>query len=159
MTIKVGDRIPSVKLFEQGADGPQAISSDDIFKGKTVALFGVPGAFTRTCSEKHLPGFVSQAEAIKSKGVDAIVCIAANDPPVMAAWGMAHGTDGKVRMISDGCLEFTQSAGLDVDLSSRGYGVRCKRFSMIVKDGAVTHMHMENGGFGETSAETLLKDL
>ncbi len=160
MTIKVGDKIPSAKVFVQSDDGPAAISSDDIFKGKRVALFGVPGAFTRTCSARHLPGFVGNAEAIKARGIDEVVCMAVNDAAVMAAWGREHGAEGKVRMLSDGGLELTRAFGLEVDLSARGYGMRCKRFSMIADDGVVTHMHLEPGsGFGETSAETLLTDL
>ncbi|MEZ5857169.1 MAG: peroxiredoxin [Hyphomicrobiaceae bacterium] len=160
MTIKVGDKIPPVKLFVQGDDGPQAISSDEIFKGKRIAMFGVPGAFTRTCSARHLPGFVGNAEAIKAKGIDEVVCLAVNDAAVMAAWGREHGAGEKVRMVSDGGLELTRALGLEVDLSARGYGMRCKRFSMIADDGVVTHMHLETGGgFGETSAETMLGDL
>lgn len=158
--IKVGDRISTHELFVMTADGPGPVSSDAIFGKKRVALFGVPGAFTRTCSARHLPGFVAQADALKAKGIDEVLCLAVNDAAVLAAWSREHAAEGKVGMISDGCLNFTRAAGLEVDLSTRGYGPRCRRFSMIVNDGTVTHLHLEEGaGFGETSAETLLADL
>jgi peroxiredoxin len=161
MTISPGDRFPSVTLFVMGEDGgPQAVSSDEIVKGRRIALFGVPGAFTRTCSARHLPGFVTHADAIRAKGIDEILCLAVNDAAVLAAWARDQQAEGKVRMLGDGRLEFTRAAGLEVDMSSRGYGSRCRRFSMIVDDGVVTHMHLEaDGGFGETSAERLLADL
>ena len=160
MVLKVGDRIPKLGLFAMTEDGPGPISSDDVFAGKRVALFGVPGAFTRTCSARHLPGFVANAEAFRDRGVDDVICLAVNDAAVMAAWGREHGADGKVTMISDGGLAFTRAAGLEVDLGAKGYGPRCRRFSMLVDDGLITHMHLEpSGGFGETSAETLLADL
>ena len=134
--------------------------SEKLFKGRRVALFGVPGAFTRTCSARHLPGFVALSEDIKSKGIDEVMCLAVNDAAVMAAWSAAHGADGKVKMVGDGCLNFTRATGLEVDMSAKGYGPRCKRFSMILDDGVVTHLHFEEaGGFGETSAERLLGDL
>jgi len=160
MTITTGERIPKVDLFVMTADGPGPISSDDLFGGKRVALFGVPGAFTRTCSAKHLPGFVSGADALKAKGVDEVVCLSVNDAFVMAAWGREHGAEDKVTMVGDGGLAFTRGAGLEVDMSAKGYGLRCRRFSMIVDNGVVTHLHLEKPGeFGETSAETLLNDL
>ena len=160
MIINVGDRIPSVELHILGEDGPGAISSEEIFNGKTVALFGLPGAYTRTCSSQHLPGFVRNAEALKGKGVDTIVCLSVNDAWVMGAWGESQNVGDKIMMVGDGSLNFTRAAGLEVDMSSRGYGARCKRFSMLVTDGVVSAMHTETlGGFGETSAETLLKDL
>ncbi len=161
MTISAGDRFPSVTLFVMGEDGaPQAISSDAIVKGRRIALFGVPGAFTRTCSARHLPGFVANAEAIRAKGIDEVLCLAVNDAAVLAAWAREHAAEGRVRMLGDGRLEFTRAAGLEVDMSARGYGPRCRRFSMIVDDGLVTHLHLEtDGGFGETSAERLLADL
>lgn len=159
MTIKVGDRIPAVKMFRMGADGPEPVSSDVLFNGKRVALFGVPGAFTRTCSAKHLPGFVAHADAIKAKGIDEVMCLAVNDAAVLAAWSREHGADGKVAMIGDGCLNFTRAAGLEVDLSAKGYGPRCRRFSMVLDDGVITRMYLEESGFGETSAERMLADL
>jgi len=160
MTIKVGDRVPSVELHILTDDGPDAISSDDIFIGKTVALFGLPGAYTRTCSSKHLPSFVQNAEALKAKGVHTIVCLSVNDPWVMGAWGEVQNVGDRVMMVGDGNLNFTRAAGLEIDMSSRGNGARCLRFSMLVKDGVVTTMHTETDGtFGETSAETLLGEL
>ena len=159
MTISIGDTVPDVELFVLGAEGPKAIRSDSIFKGRKVAVFGLPGAFTKTCSALHLPGFVFNADTIRAKGVDEIVCLSVNDAWVMNAWGESKGATGKVRMVGDGGLEFTRWAGLEVDLSAKGYGPRCKRFSALVDDGVVTHLHFEDGGFGETSAERLLEDL
>jgi len=159
MTLSISDKIPDLELFHMGDGGPESISSQDIFGGKTVALFGLPGAFTKTCSALHLPGFVHNADAIKSKGVDEIVCLSVNDAWVMHAWGESKGAIGKVMMIGDGGLEFTRWAGLEVDLSAKGYGPRCKRFSALVEDGTVTAVHFEQDGFGETSAERLLEDL
>ncbi|MEK9753281.1 MAG: peroxiredoxin [Rhodospirillaceae bacterium] len=159
MTVKIGDKIPDLQLFVMGADGPEGIRSDSIFKGKKVALFGLPGAFTKTCSALHLPGFVFNADNIKAKDVDTIVCLSVNDAWVMQAWGDSKGAGGKVIMIGDGGLEFTRWAGLEVDLSAKGYGPRCKRFSALVEDGTVTQLHFEKDGFGETSAERLMGDL
>lgn len=158
MTISVGDRVPDVQIGIMTDDGPDVTATGPIFAGRKIAVFGVPGAFTNTCSKKHLPGFVNNADALKSKGIDEIVCISVNDPWVMNAWGMSAGADGKVTMLGDGALNFTRAIGLEVDLSAKCYGPRCKRFSMIVDDGVVTHLHFENGGFGETSAEKLLED-
>ncbi len=159
ITIKVGDKIPTVEVFRRGADGPEAVSPDALFHGKRVALFGVPGAFTRTCSAKHLPGFVAHADAIKAKGIDAVMCLAVNDAAVLAAWSREHGADGKVAMIGDGCLNFTRAVGLEVDMSVKRYGLRCRRFSMVLSDGVVQKMYLEDSGFGETSAERMMADL
>ena len=159
MTISVGDKIPNVDLGVMTADGPDVISSDEIFKGRKVALFGLPGAFTKTCSSRHLPGFVKNADALKAKGIESIVCLSVNDPWVMGAWGESQNVAGKVEMVGDGALNFTRAAGLEVDLSAKCYGPRCKRFSMIVEDGVVKTLHFEDGGFGETSAERLLESL
>ncbi|MBT6095684.1 MAG: peroxiredoxin [Rhodospirillaceae bacterium] len=159
MTVQVGDKIPSLELFIMGDGGPESIGSEDIFDGKRVALFGLPGAYTKTCSAQHLPGYVNNAEALNAKGVDAIVCLSVNDAWVMHAWGESQNAAGKVMMIGDGGLEFTRWAGLEVDLSAKGYGARCKRFSALVEDGTVKTLHFEDGGFGETSAERLLEDL
>ena len=159
MTLSVGDKVPNLKLFVMGANGPETIQSDSIFKGKKVALFGLPGAFTKTCSALHLPGFVHNADAIKAKGVDAIVCLSVNDAWVMQAWGESKGAVGKVMMVGDGDLAFTRWAGLEVDLSAKGYGPRCKRFSALVANGIVETVHFENDGFGETSEERLMEDL
>jgi len=159
MTIQVGDKIPLVTLGVMTADGPDVTSSADLFDGQTVALFGLPGAFTKTCSSQHLPGFVRNADALKAKGVDSIICLSVNDPWVMQAWGQSQNVGDKVLMIGDGALNFTRAAGLEVDLSAKCYGPRCKRFSMVVVDGVVKTLHVEDGGFGETSAEKLLEDL
>jgi len=159
MTIQTGDKVPSVDVGIMTDDGPGVISIAEIFSGKKVALFGLPGAFTKTCSSKHLPGFVSNAGALVAKGIDTIVCLSVNDPWVMHAWGESQSTADKVMMIGDGALNFTRAAGLEVDLSAKCYGPRCKRFSMIVDDGTVTHLHFEDGGFGETSAERMLDEL
>lgn len=160
MTVKVGDNIPSVTLMRMGPDGPAPVSTDDIFAGKTVAFFGVPGAFTPTCSAKHVPGFVENADALKSKGVDAIVCTSVNDVFVMDAWAKSQSTGDKVEMVADGDAAFTKAAGLELDLTGKGLGLRNERFSMIVKDGVVKALNIDPAGaFEETSAEVLLKQL
>jgi glutaredoxin/glutathione-dependent peroxiredoxin len=159
MTINVGDRIPSVQIVEAADSGPSPVSTDDLFKGKKVAIFGVPGAFTPTCSAKHLPGFVQKAGELKAKGVDEIVCIAVNDAFVMGAWGADQATAGKVRMVGDGDANFTKAAGLELDLNGKGLGLRCKRFSMIVDDGVVKDLQIDESGFEKTSAEHMLGQL
>ena len=160
MTISVGDIIPAVDLNILGPDGPGPISTDDIFSGKTVAVFGLPGAFTRTCSARHLPGFVDNADALKAKGVDAIVCIAVNDAFVMGAWGTAQHVGDKVMMVADGSAKFTQATGLEADMSTKGFGVRCQRFSMVVEDGTVKSLQIdEPGTFEVSSAEVMLGEL
>jgi len=160
MTIKVGDTIPSVTLYQMTGDGPEGISTDDIFQGKKVAMFGLPGAFTPTCSAKHLPGFVTNAEALKAKGIDTIVCLAVNDAFVMGAWGENQKVGDKVLMAADGSADFTKAAGLELDLTDRGLGLRCQRFSLIADDGVVQTLNIdEAGAFKETSAETMLANL
>jgi len=160
MTISVGGKIPAVDLNILGPDGPGPISTDDIFSGKTVAVFGLPGAFTRTCSARHLPGFVDYADALKAKGVDAIVCIAVNDAFVMGAWGTAQDVGDKVMMVADGSAKFTQATGLEADMSAKGFGVRCQRFSMVVEDGTVKSLQIdEPGTFEVSSAEVMLGEL
>jgi glutaredoxin/glutathione-dependent peroxiredoxin len=160
MAIKVGDRIPSAKLRHMTAEGPKEISTDEIFKGKKVVMFAVPGAFTPTCSAKHLPGFVQNAAAIKAKGVDTIACLAVNDAFVMGAWGKAQGTDGKVEMLADGNATFTKELGLEMDASGFGLGTRSKRYAMVVQDGVVKTLNVENpGAFEVSSAEAIMKAL
>jgi len=160
MTIKVGDSIPSAKLRHMTAEGPKEITTDEIFKGKKVVLFAVPGAFTPTCSAKHLPGFVQNAAAIKAKGIDTIACIAVNDAFVMGAWGKAQNTEGKVEMLADGNATFTKELGLEMDGSGFGLGTRSKRYAMIVQDGKVTALNVEPpGAFEISSAEAILKAL
>ena len=158
MTIKVGDKMPSVTLRYQTAEGIQAVSSDDYFKGKTVAVFGLPGAYTRTCSSRHLPGYVGNADALKAKGIDEIACLSVNDAFVMNAWGKEHGAPGKVTMLGDGSCEFTQAIGLTVDRTEAGMGIRSQRYSMVVKDGVVTELNVEpSGEYGVSSAEAMLE--
>ena len=159
MTINVGDKIPSVGFTVMTADGPDAVSSEDLFSGKKVALFGVPGAFTPTCSAKHLPGFVANADALKAKGIDTIACMSVNDAFVMGAWGKDQNVGDKVMMLADGSADFTKAAGLELDLTARGLGLRCQRFAMVVDDGTVTSMHIDEGTFEKTSAETMLSEL
>jgi len=160
MTIKVGDTIPSMKLMAAGADGPKEVSTDELFKGKKVVLFAVPGAFTPTCSAKHLPGFVENADAILAKGADSIVCMAVNDPFVLAAWAKSQGVDGKITMLADGSGVFTKAMGLELDLVARGLGVRSQRFALIADDGKVTYLAIEPpGGFDVSRAESVLAHL
>ncbi|WP_448203347.1 redoxin family protein [Azospirillum sp. sgz302134] len=157
MTIQVGDTIPSVTLKHLTDNGMQDITTDEIFKGKTVVLFSVPGAFTPTCSAKHLPGFVQQADALKAKGVDNVVCLAVNDPFVMRAWGEKNSAAGKVTMLPDGNATFTQALGLTMDGSGYGLGTRGQRFALVAKDGKVTHLAVEKPGqFEVSSAEAVL---
>ena len=160
MTIKAGDRIPSVTLATMTGDGPGPISTDDIFKGKTVVLFGLPGAFTPTCSAKHLPGFVNNADTLKAKGVDTIACLSVNDAFVMGAWGKDQNVGDKVLMLADGSANFTKAAGLELDLMARNMGLRSQRFSMLVKDGVVKNINIDAAGaFEKTSAEMMLGQL
>ncbi len=161
MTIAVGDRIPSVTLHHMTAEGPAEISTAALFDGKKVVLFGLPGAFTPTCSAKHLPGFVAHAEQIKAAEVDTIACLSVNDAFVMDAWGKAQGAGDKVLMLADGSAAFTKAVGLDMDLTPRGLGVRSRRYSMIVSDGVVEALNVEENPreFGATSAEAILDQL
>ncbi len=143
-----------------GDSGPKDVTVSEVFKGKKVVLFAVPGAFTPTCSMKHLPGFLEQARAIKAKGVDEIVCLSVNDAFVMGAWGSANNAKGKVRMLADGNGEFTQAVGLSLDASGFGMGTRSQRYAMIVKDGKVEHLFVEAGpGLSVSSAESVLAKL
>ena len=161
MPISTGDLIPHAKLFELGEHGaPRAVPADEAFRGKRVLLFGVPGAFTRTCSAKHLPGFVQNADAILARGIDEIACVSVNDAMVMGAWGREHGAGRKVRMLADGLGEFTRALGLEQDMSEKGYGVRSKRYAMLIEDGKVAELHVEAPGeYGVSSAEAVLKRL
>lgn len=159
MTIQAGDKIPSVDLAIMTDDGPDTISSDDLFSGKKVAIFGVPGAFTPTCSAKHLPGFVNNADALKAKGVDTIACLSVNDAFVMGAWGKDQNVGDNVMMLADGSAAFTKAADLVLDLTERGLGVRCQRFAMVVDNGVVSSIHIDEGTFEKTSAETMLGEL
>ncbi len=160
MTIKVGDKVPSVTLRTVGPDGVQAVSTDEFFRGKKVALFGVPGAFTRTCSQRHLPSYVTHADELKAKGVGTIACIAVNDQFVMEAWGKEHGAPGKVVMLGDGSGDFARAIGLELDRVKEGMGMRTQRYSMLVDDGVVKQLNVEQPGqFDVSSAESMLKAL
>jgi peroxiredoxin len=160
MTLKVGDTIPTATFTTFGLDGPRPITTDELFKGKTVALFAVPGAFTPTCSAKHLPGFKSKAAELKAKGVDTIACVSVNDVFVMKAWGENQGVGDDVLMLADGNGDFTKAVGLDMDASRFGMGPRSQRYSLIAKDGVVKELNVEQGGeFKVSSAEYMLAQL
>ncbi|MCH8919074.1 MAG: peroxiredoxin [Alphaproteobacteria bacterium] len=160
MTIAVGDKIPSVTIQRKTADGIDQVSTDAYFAGRKVVLFAVPGAFTPTCSQKHLPGFIADADAITAKGVDEIACVSVNDAFVMEAWGAAHGAGGKVTMLADGSAVLAKALGLELDLVEKGLGTRSQRYAMVVDDGTVTLLNVEEGGqFEASSAETILAAL
>jgi len=159
MAIKAGDSLPDVKLKEMGDGGPKDVSIAELTKGKRVVLFAVPGAFTPTCSMKHLPGFVEKAGELRAKGVQEIVCLSVNDAFVMGAWGKAQGAGDKVRMVADGNGEFTKAIGLELDASGFGMGKRSKRYAMIVKDGKVESVLVDESGLKESSAESVLSKL
>lgn len=161
MTIKVGDKVPSATLRYLSPEGPKEITTDDLFRGKKVALFAVPGAFTPACSQRHLPGFVEKAADIKGKGIDTIACVAVNDAFVMGAWGKAQNVGEKVMMLADGSGEFTRALGLELDMRPRGLGVRSQRYSMLVDDGTVKALNVEAqpGQVEASGAEAMLKAL
>jgi peroxiredoxin len=159
MTIKVGDKIPTASFMTFTAEGPAPLSSEDLTAGKTVAMFALPGAYTPTCSAKHLPGFKDHAAELKAKGVDTIACVSVNDVFVMNAWGKSQEA-GDILMLADGNGDFTRAVGLDFDASKFGMGVRSQRYSMVIKDGVVTQLNVEQpGAFEVSSAEYLLKQL
>jgi peroxiredoxin len=160
MTIKAGDHLPSATFMTPTDEGPAPISTDEIFKGKTVALFAVPGAFTPTCSAKHLPGFKDHAADLKAKGVDKIVCVSVNDVFVMKAWAKDQGISNEVLMLADGNGAFTDALGLSFDGSKFGMGKRSQRYSLVATDGVVTQLNVEEGGeFRVSSADYLLEHL
>lgn len=160
MTIKTGDAIPAATLIKATEAGPQPLSTEALFAGRTIALFAVPGAFTPTCSAKHLPGYIVNAEAIRARGVDEIVCVSVNDAFVMAAWGDSAGAATKVTMLADGNAEFITALGLTTDGSRFGMGTRSQRFSMLVRDGIVASLNIDDAGaFRVSSAEYLLDQL
>jgi peroxiredoxin len=159
MTIKVGDRLPDVPLTVASSDGPKPTTSTDFFEGKKVALFAVPGAFTPTCSARHLPSYVEKASELKGKGIDEIACISVNDPFVMAAWGQRDGSE-EITMLADGNGAFTDAVGLAFDGSKFGMGHRSQRYSMIVNDGVVEQLNVEAPGeYRASSAEYMLDQL
>ena len=160
MTIAVGDRMPAGQFTVMGESGPETVTTQELFAGKKVVVFSVPGAFTPTCSAKHLPGFVEHADAIKAKGVDTIACIAVNDVFVMSAWGQAGDVGDKIVMLADGNGTYTKALGLELDASGFGMGTRGQRFSIIVDDGVVKQLNVEPAGqFGVSSAESALEQL
>jgi peroxiredoxin len=160
MTIKVGDKVPSVTLRNLTPEGIKEITPDELFGGKKVVLFAVPGAYTRTCSTRHLPSYVGNAAALKAKGVDTIACLAVNDAFVMSAWGKEHQADGKVVMLGDGNAEFTKAMGLELDRIKEGMGVRSQRYAMLVENGVVKALHVEKPGeYDVSSAEAILEKL
>lgn len=167
MTIKVGDTLPEGTLTEfidvetQGCSlGPNAFQVADQVKGKKIAVFAVPGAFTPTCSAQHLPSYLEHLDALKAKGIDEVWCVAVNDAFVMGAWGRDQKVNGRVRMLADGSGLWTRALGLELDLVERGLGVRSQRYSMVVDNGVVTQLNLENGGgFSVSDAATMLKQL
>ncbi len=164
MAIQVGQALPNVTLYEfieeetpGCAVGPNAFQVADMVKGKTIIIFGLPGAYTPTCSAKHVPGYVQHIDALKAKGVDEVWCVSVNDAFVMGSWGREQGTKGKVRMLGDGNAEFSKAVDLTLDLTGRGMGIRSNRYAMLVKDGVVKSLHIEEPGkFEVSSAEAML---
>jgi peroxiredoxin len=160
MTIKVGDKLPTVSLKYMNKDGMQTATTDDLFKGKKAVLFGLPGAFTPTCSAKHLPGFVTHAEELKKKGVEVIACLSVNDAFVMDAWGKAQNAGEKVLMLADGNADFAKATGLTMDGTGYGMGMRTSRWAMVLEDGKVKTLNVEApGAFEVSSAEAVMKAL
>jgi peroxiredoxin len=160
MTINVGDRIPSATLKQMTKDGPANVTTDQLFAGKKVVLFSVPGAFTPTCHAKHLPGYVEKYDALKAKGVDTVACLAVNDVFVMDAWAKASGVGERILMLADGNAEFTKALGLELDASGFGMGTRGKRFALVVQDGVVKHLNVESAGeFRVSAADYVLGQL
>ncbi|MFC0385493.1 peroxiredoxin [Muricoccus vinaceus] len=160
MAIKTGDAIPSVKIMQASAEGPREVDPATLLGTGTAVLFGVPGAFTPTCSAKHLPGFVQQAAALRAKGAETIACVAVNDAFVMQAWGRDQGVEDQVIMLADGSAAFIKALGMEQDLTARGLGMRAQRFALVVKNGRVTYVGVEEpGAFGVSSAETVLAQL
>ena len=157
MTIKPGDRLPDAKFMVMTADGPKPIHTADVFKGRKVALFAVPGAYTPTCHKSHMPGFVDRVGEIEAKGVDAVVCTAVNDVFVLSQWAKDTGAEGKITMLADGSADFAKATGLEIDLTGFGLGIRSKRYAMLVDDGVVKVLNVEDAPphHGVSSAETM----
>ena len=158
MTIGVGDKIPAGALATMGADGPGPVTTDELFGGKKVVLFAVPGAYTPTCSAQHVPSYVENHTALAAKGIDAVGCMAVNDAFVMGAWGKDQQVGNKVTMLADGSADYTKALGLELDLTARGMGVRCTRFAIVVDDGTVSAVQVEDnpGGIEKTGAQAIL---
>jgi peroxiredoxin len=160
MTINVGDKVPQATFKYLSPEGPKEVSSGELFSGKKVALFAVPGAFTPTCSQRHLPGYIERAADLKGRGVDTIACVSVNDAFVMGAWGKDQNCGDKVMMLADGSGDFTKAMGLELDLTKGGLGVRSQRYSMLVDNGVVKAINIEKAGqFDVSSAEAMLKAL
>ena len=160
MAVKVGDKLPQATFTTMGPDGPKPITTDEVFAGKTIALFAVPGAFTPTCSQRHLPGFKDEAAALKAKGVDQIACVSVNDVFVMNAWGKDQGVGDSILMLADGNGAFTTAIGLELDASGFGMGKRSQRYSMVVENGVVKQLNVEAGGeFKVSAADYMLEHL
>jgi len=161
MTINIGDKIPSVTLKQLTPEGVKEVTTEEIFGGRKVVLFAVPGAFTPACSQRHLPGYVDRAADLKAKGIDEIACVAVNDAFVMGAWGRDQKTDGKIRMLADGSGDFARALGLELDLTKGGLGIRSQRYSMLVDDGVVKSLNVEKqpGQVDVSGAETMLRAL
>ena len=159
--VKVGDKVPSATLRMMGPEGPKAVTTEELFApGKKVVAFALPGAFTPTCSAKHVPGFVAEFDKLKAKGVDTVACISVNDAFVMGAWGKDQGTGDKVTMLADGAAAFAKAIGLELDLNARGMGWRSQRYALVAEDGKVTHLGVEApGGFEVSKAEAILASL
>lgn len=157
MAINVGDKLPDTTFMTMTAEGPKPMTTAEVFGGKKVALFAVPGAFTPTCSKTHMPGFVNRVAELKGKGFDTVACTAVNDAFVMAAWSKDTGADGKILMLADGSADFAKKIGLELDISARGLGVRSKRYAMAVDNGVVKILNIEDapGGVEKSSAETM----
>ncbi|HKY95299.1 MAG TPA: peroxiredoxin [Kiloniellales bacterium] len=156
--IKVGDKVPSVRVKHMTANGPAEITTDELFKGKIVVVFGLPGAFTPTCSAKHVPGYLAKSADLKAKGVDTIACLSVNDAFVMGAWGKDQRVEDKILMLADGSAQLTKALGLELDLTPHGMGMRSKRFAMVVKDGVVKHLAIEEnpGALDVSAAEKVM---
>jgi peroxiredoxin len=160
MTIAVGKKVPNIDLYKMGAKGPEKISSEELFAGKRTVLFAVPGAFTPTCSQAHLPGYLVKGDDLRAKGIDQIVCLSVNDAFVMDAWGKQQNVEDKILMVADGSGDFTRAVGLEWDMSGRGLGLRSQRYSMVIQDGVVEYLNVEEPGKFEVSdAETMLEVL
>ena len=160
MAVNVGDKLPQATFTTMGPEGPKPMTTDEVFAGKTVALFAVPGAFTPTCSQRHLPGFKDHAADLKAKGVDTIACVSVNDVFVMNAWGKDQGVGDSILMLADGNGDFTKAVGLELDASRFGMGGRSQRYSMLVKNGVVSQLNIEQGGeFKVSAADYMLEHL
>ncbi|HEX7388955.1 MAG TPA: peroxiredoxin [Acidiphilium sp.] len=158
--IKPGDRLPAMKLMRAASEGPQEVDIGTLFAGKTVVLFAVPGAFTPTCSARHLPGYLEHYDSLRARGVDEVICIAVNDVFVMKAWAASQNGADRITFLADGSGLFTRAVGLELDLTARGLGVRSQRYALIAKDGVITHLAVEQaGGFEVSRAEAILEAL